>query len=139
MKLLFDENLSPRLVQLVPAGFPGSVHVRDVGLKGHVDADLWELARRSGFTIVSKDTDFRERSYVEGFPPKVIWLDVGNAAQRLGQGRREHPAIRDLAAGPADGLRCTKVRLCSDDRLVRCGRVSLSQGGVMCAYYVSPQ
>ena len=30
--------------------------------------------------IVSKDTDFRERSYVEGFPPKIIWLDVGNAA-----------------------------------------------------------
>lgn len=29
--------------------------------------------------IASKDTDFRERSFVEGFPPKVIWLDVGNA------------------------------------------------------------
>jgi predicted nuclease of predicted toxin-antitoxin system len=28
---------------------------------------------------VSKDTDFRERSFVEGFPPKVVWLDVGNA------------------------------------------------------------
>lgn len=28
---------------------------------------------------MSKDTDFRERSYVEGPPPKVIWLDVGNA------------------------------------------------------------
>jgi len=28
---------------------------------------------------VSKDTDFRERSFVEGFPPKIIWLDVGNA------------------------------------------------------------
>lgn len=28
---------------------------------------------------MSKDTDFRERSYVEGFPPKVIWLDVANA------------------------------------------------------------
>jgi len=28
---------------------------------------------------VSKDTDFRDRSFVEGFPPKIIWLDVGNA------------------------------------------------------------
>ena len=36
-------------------------------------------ARAQGFIIVSKDTDFRDRSYVEGFPPKVIWLDVGNA------------------------------------------------------------
>ena len=79
MKLLFDENLSPRLVQLVSSGYPGSVHVREVGLRGHVDDDLWAFARATGFTIVSKDTDFRERSYVEGFPPKIIWLDVGIA------------------------------------------------------------
>lgn len=83
MKLLFDENLSPRLVRLVATDYPESVHVRDVGLKGHVDDDLWQFARRSGFTIVSKDTDFRERSYVEGFPPKVIWLDVGNAGTQV--------------------------------------------------------
>ena len=36
-------------------------------------------AKENEFAIVSKDTDFRERSFVEGFPPKVIWLDVGNA------------------------------------------------------------
>jgi predicted nuclease of predicted toxin-antitoxin system len=78
VKLLFDENLSPRLVRLVAVGYPGSVHVRDVGLKGHVDDALWQYARGSGLVIVSKDTDFRERSYVDGFPPKVIWLDVGN-------------------------------------------------------------
>jgi predicted nuclease of predicted toxin-antitoxin system len=35
--------------------------------------------RDNGFTIVSKDTDFRDRSDVEGFPPKVIWLDVAKA------------------------------------------------------------
>jgi predicted nuclease of predicted toxin-antitoxin system len=40
---------------------------------------VWEYARTHGFVIASKDTDFRERSYVEGAPPKVIWLDVGNA------------------------------------------------------------
>jgi predicted nuclease of predicted toxin-antitoxin system len=32
MKLLFDENLSHRLVAQLGAEFPGSVHVRDVGL-----------------------------------------------------------------------------------------------------------
>ena len=40
---------------------------------------IWEYAKAHAFMIVSKDTDFRERSFVEGFPPKVIWLDVGNA------------------------------------------------------------
>jgi len=53
--------------------------VRDVGLRTGSDAHVWEDATTKGFTIVSKDTDFRERSFVEGFPPKVVWLDVGNA------------------------------------------------------------
>jgi len=59
--------------------FPGSAHVRDVGLRGAEDRKIWDYAREQGHAIVSKDTDFRERSYVEGFPPKIIWLDVGNA------------------------------------------------------------
>jgi predicted nuclease of predicted toxin-antitoxin system len=53
--------------------------VRNVGLRAASDRDVWEYARADAFAIVSKDTDFRERSFVEGFPPKIIWLDVGNA------------------------------------------------------------
>jgi len=50
--------------------------------------------------IVSKDTDFRERSYVEGFPPKVIWLDVGTAdtleiTELLRRGRHRIERFRD--------------------------------------------
>ena len=59
--------------------FPGGAHVRDTGLRAAEDGQIWDHARTQGFMIVSKDTDFRERSYVEGFPPKIIWLDVGNA------------------------------------------------------------
>ena len=80
MKLLFDENVSPKLVGGLASEFPGSAHVRNVGLRGAEDQRIWDQARTKGFAIVSKDTDFRERSYVEGFPPKVIWLDVGNAS-----------------------------------------------------------
>ena len=79
MKLLFDENLSHTLVGIVAREFPDSSHVRDIALRAAEDAQIWEHARVHGFLIVSKDTDFRERSYVEGFPPKTIWLDVGNA------------------------------------------------------------
>ena len=79
MKLLFDANLSPALAVRVRAEYPERVHVRDVGLRAAADTTIWEYARANGFAIVSKDTDFRERSSVEGFPPKVIWLDVGNA------------------------------------------------------------
>ena len=59
--------------------FPGSAHVSAVGLRAADDRQIWEHARMHDLVIVSKDTDFRERSYVEGFPPKIIWLDVGNA------------------------------------------------------------
>lgn len=79
MKCLFDENLSPRLVQLLAEQFPGSTHVRTVGLLGATDEEIWAFGRAQGYVLVSKDTDFRERSFVAGFPPKVIWLDVGNA------------------------------------------------------------
>lgn len=79
MKLLLDENVSPTLVARLAREYPGSAHVRDVGLRGAADDRIWQHARAEGFAIVSKDTDFRDRSYVEGFPPKIVWLDVGNA------------------------------------------------------------
>ena len=79
MKLLFDENVSHKLVGRLASEYPDSAHVRTVGLRGAHDDQVWGHARTKEFVIVSKDTDFRERSYAEGFPPKVIWLDVGNA------------------------------------------------------------
>jgi predicted nuclease of predicted toxin-antitoxin system len=95
VKLLFDENLSHKLVGALSTRFPNSTHVRDIGLRGAQDPQIWSHARGQGFVIVSKDTDFRERSYVEGFPPKVSWLDVGTAgtgaiAELL---RKEHQRI----------------------------------------------
>ena len=79
MKLLFDENVSRRLVGRLAVLYPDSQHVDLVALKGQTDLGLWEYAARQGFTVVSKDDDFRQLSFVRGQPPKVIWLDVGNA------------------------------------------------------------
>lgn len=79
MKLLVDENLSPSLVTLLSDLFPGSEQVYEVGLGGATDTRLWEYAHAGGFAILSKDNDFRQRAFVSGAPPKVIWLDVGNA------------------------------------------------------------
>jgi len=59
---------------------PGQRPRRNVGLRSSPDAEIWEYAKAQGYAIVSKDTDFRERSFLEGVPPKVVWLDVGNAA-----------------------------------------------------------
>jgi predicted nuclease of predicted toxin-antitoxin system len=78
VKLLLDQNLSPRLVRTLEAAYPGSSHVRLVGLRDADDAVVWEFARDHDFIIVSKDSDFHQRSFVFGFPPKVIWIRRGN-------------------------------------------------------------
>lgn len=79
MKLLFDENLSPRLVQDLADTYSDSTHVREVALLGAVDERIWAFAADNGFLLVSKNTDFYQRSLLRGAPPKVIWLRVGNA------------------------------------------------------------
>jgi predicted nuclease of predicted toxin-antitoxin system len=78
VRLLFDEKLSPRLVLLLSSEFPGSRHVRDLGLQAADDQTVWDHAASHSFVVVSKDSDFRQRSFVYGAPPKVVWIQVGN-------------------------------------------------------------
>ena len=81
MKLLFDENLSPKLPGLISATYPDSQHVRELGLKGHTDEEIWNYAKANGFTLVSKDKDFYQRTLLYGAPPKFIWLCLGNCTR----------------------------------------------------------
>ena len=78
MKLLFDENLAAKLVDTLIDIYPGSVHVRDAGLASADDNQVWDYAYKHGLVIVSKDSDFQQRSFVLGHPPKVIWVRLGN-------------------------------------------------------------
>jgi predicted nuclease of predicted toxin-antitoxin system len=78
VKLLFDENLSPRLLVVLADVYPDSAHVHQCGLASADDASVWQYAKDKGFTIVSKGSDFQERSILRGYPPKVIWLRASN-------------------------------------------------------------
>jgi predicted nuclease of predicted toxin-antitoxin system len=78
VKLLLDENLSPRLVALIGDLYPDSTHVENCGLLAAPDEQVWSFALENGFAIVTKDSDFSERSVLDGCPPKVIWLRIGN-------------------------------------------------------------
>ena len=80
MRLLLDQNLSPRLVAPLADLYPGSTHVRDVGLQAADDDAVWRYAAEHRFTIVSKDADFHERSFLFGHPPKVVWIRRGNCS-----------------------------------------------------------
>jgi predicted nuclease of predicted toxin-antitoxin system len=106
MKILLDENLSQRLIALIESTYPGCVHVETVFERGKSDSSIWAYARDNAFTIVSKDNDFRQRVFVFGPPPKVIWLNVGNAgtndvaALLLAHAER----IKEFHANPDEGL-----------------------------------
>lgn len=106
MKLLFDENLSPRLPQLLAQDFPASAHVRDCGLKGQPDEAIWEYARREGYVLVSKDSDFYQRSLLHGHPPRVVWLCIGNCTRGdlVAMLTRHRQEILALAAATAESV-----------------------------------
>ncbi len=80
MKLLFDENLSPALVAAVGDTFQESARIRVAGLQSSADRELWDYATEQGYTIVTKDADIRQRSFLFGPPPKVIWIGLGNCS-----------------------------------------------------------
>jgi predicted nuclease of predicted toxin-antitoxin system len=79
VKLLFDQNLSRRLIGQLSTLFPGSTHVVFEHLDASDDHVIWEFAKTVGYVIVSKDSDFRQLSFVYGHPPKTVWLRIGNA------------------------------------------------------------
>lgn len=79
MKLLFDQNLSRKLVNRLADIFPNSSHVHFHNLTEAEDSEIWEFAKTQNFCIVTQDADFAERSRLYGAPPKVIWLRCGNA------------------------------------------------------------
>ena len=80
MKLLFDQNPSHRPVATLADSFPASAHVREFQLQRADDPTIWEFARSNEYTIVSKDDDFHQRSFLYGHPPKVVWLRLGNCS-----------------------------------------------------------
>ncbi len=78
MKLLIDQNLSPRLVDCLADLFPNSGHVYPLGLGRDSDEKVWTYAHANQYIIVTKDADFSELGTLRGFPPKVIWIRSSN-------------------------------------------------------------
>ena len=115
MKLLFDENLSPKLPNSLSDIFPNSLHVRDVGMKATIDPVVWDYAKDNNLMIVSKDADMHDLSLVFGNPPKVIWLRLGNCSTlQVVNSSGNVEVTGDIIVGGADCLDMTRYPL---DRL----------------------
>ncbi len=79
IKLLFDQNLSYKLVSRLENIYPDSTHIAAIGLDKSSDIDVWKFARENKYIIVTKDSDFNEICTLHDFPPHIIWLRLGNS------------------------------------------------------------
>ncbi|MFZ1320734.1 MAG: DUF5615 family PIN-like protein [Ignavibacteria bacterium] len=78
MKLLFDENISYRILKKLNSDFDNSIHCFNINPLPKNDFDIWKYAKDNNFSIVTFDGDFYEWMILKGFPPKIIWLRTGN-------------------------------------------------------------
>ena len=106
MKLLLDENISSKLVKFLTKYFPESSHIDFLQMQGTTDTSIWEYAQAENFITLLKDNDFRQRSFLFGSPPKVIWLSVGNGGtQVIKELILENIAlIQNFSQDPMEGL-----------------------------------
>ncbi len=106
MKLLLDQNLSPKLAAQLEDIFPDSTHVSLVGLDKEDDPSIWDYAEQHDFTTVSKDTDFTDYSAAFGFPPYVVLIQMGNCATSIVETllRSNEASIQEMNATRSNGV-----------------------------------
>jgi predicted nuclease of predicted toxin-antitoxin system len=73
MKLLFDQNISFRLIKKIAENFKDATQVRKLGLENSTDLQIWTFARDNNYAIVTFDSDFYEMATYFGHPPKIIF------------------------------------------------------------------
>ena len=74
MNLLFDQNISYKIIKRLEGIFPGSTQVKSVGLENKSDKEIWVYAKEHNYVVVTFDSDFYDLSIIWGSPPKIIWI-----------------------------------------------------------------
>lgn len=106
MKLLFDHNLSPRLVDRLADRYPDSQHVFLLNMGEADDREIWNYAQQHNFVVVTRDSDYNDLSLIRGFPPKVIWVRRGNCSTAEIESllRAAERIINDFARSSSSGV-----------------------------------
>lgn len=78
MKLLFDQNISFRVIKKIADVFPEAQQVRRLKLENSSDIEIWKFAKQNDYSIVTFDADYYDIANLKGHPPKIIWLRMGN-------------------------------------------------------------
>lgn len=80
MKLLFDENISYKILKKIGSDYNDSNPCNSIRPLLKNDLEIWGYAKNNNFSIVTFDEDFYEWMVLKGFPPKIIWLRTGNTS-----------------------------------------------------------
>lgn len=114
MRFLLDQNLPPRLAELLTAAGHDSTHVRTLDMSRSPDHEVLALASEQGRVLVSSDTDFGELLAASNAPqPSVLLL-------RRQQGRRAAELARLLLANVdviADDLGAGAIVVLDESRI----------------------
>lgn len=110
MKLLFDQNISFRIIKKLQDYFSGCLYVSDCKLSDCEDTEIQEYAKENDYAIVTFGSDFYDISIINGHPPKIIWIRTGNLTTRqIVQLMIENQEANDLSDADLisflDGLR----------------------------------
>lgn len=79
MKILFDENISFRVVRELRKIWPECRSLADVDLGQASDTKIWNFAKQNHFAIATYDEDFLDLLAIRGGPPKIIYVRLQNA------------------------------------------------------------
>jgi len=80
VNFLLDANLPPRLCLWLQERDQKATHLLDLRSLRAPDKQVWELAITHQAVIITKDTDFYERSLLLGQPPQVVLVSLGNCS-----------------------------------------------------------
>jgi predicted nuclease of predicted toxin-antitoxin system len=121
VKLLLDENLSPKLVPRSRELYGDLVRVREVGLRQADDRGIWDWAKVGGYAIIASHADFVAMSHRLGFPPKVVHIEQCDFPFRIIEDLLRRSAIRipDFEKDGAEGVLSLGVPRsadCADER-----------------------
>ena len=78
MRFIFDQNISHKIIELLPEQFSDSTSIKKEGLINASDRQVWEYAKEHNYIIVTQDSDFNDLNTLYNFPPKIIWIRTGN-------------------------------------------------------------
>jgi predicted nuclease of predicted toxin-antitoxin system len=81
MTIWIDAQMSPAIAAWVSSNFAVSaLAIRDLGLRDAEDEEIFQVARREGAIVMTKDSDFVLLLDRLGPPPQVIWVTCGNTS-----------------------------------------------------------